>query len=253
MASVNHFIGAVVTPVNIGLVMLVGALVWRRARGWLVGAGLVWIWLWSTPLMFGLLGRGLENYAPMMRAEDHKEADAIVILGGGMGIADTNDWPYVEAWAGCDRVLHGARAWRARRAPRIFCTGDGAEQSTVPLLVELGVPREVVMCLDARNTEEEARAVAHAIVGSGQWVVGRKPRVLLVTSAWHMRRAELMFRKAGLEVECAPCDYETIVRKGKRFSFEWGDLWPTSEMQFYNTYLFKEHYAYWGYKLLRGF
>lgn len=230
------------TPVNIGLVILAGALVWRRARGWLVGAGLVWIWLWSTPLMFGLLGRGLENYAPMMPVEAHGSADAIVILGGGMGIADTNDWPYVEAWAGCDRVLHGARVWRARGALRIFCTGDGAEQSTVPLLVELRVPREVVTCLDAKNTEEEARAIAR-----------EAKKVILVTSAWHMRRAELMFRKAGLEVECAPCDYETIVRKGKRFSFEWGDLWPTSEMQFYNTYLFKEHYAYWGYKILRGF
>lgn len=250
MAGINHFIGAVVTPVNIGLVILAGALVWRRARGWLVGAGIAWIWLWSTPLMFGLLGRGLENYAPMMRAEDHKEADAIVILGGGMGIADTNDWPYVEAWAGCDRVLHGARVWKGvggmsgsgTKEVKIYCTGDGAEQSTVPLLVELGVPREVVSCLDAKNTEEEAMRVAR-----------EAKKVILVTSAWHMRRAELMFRKTGLEVECAPCDYETIVRKGKRFSFEWGDLWPTSEMQFYNTYLFKEHYAYWGYKLLRGF
>lgn len=242
MASVNHFIGAVVTPVNIGLVILAGALVWRRARGWLVGAGIAWIWLWSTPLMFGLLGRGLEKYAPMMRVEAHGAADAIVILGGGMGIPETSDWPYVEAWAGADRVLHGARVFKSGKAPRIFCTGDGAEQSTVPLLEELGVPREVITCLDAKNTEEEAMRVAR-----------EAKKVILVTSAWHMRRAELMFRNAGQEVECAPCDYETIVRKGKRFSFEWGDLWPTSEMQFYNTYLFKEHYAYWGYKILRGF
>lgn len=242
MEGINHFIGAVVTPINIGFVLLAVGLAWKRVRvGAFVFAAL-WIWIWSTPLMFGLLGRGLEQYAPMTLVEAHGDADAIVILGGGMGIAETNDWPYVEAWAGADRVLHGARVWKVGKAPRIFCTGDGAEQSTVPLLEELGVPREVVTCLDARNTEEEAMRVAR-----------EAKKVILVTSAWHMRRAELMFRKAGLEVECAPCDYETIVRKGERFSFSLGDLWPTSEMQFYNTYLFKEHYAYWGYKLLRRF
>lgn len=241
MASFNHFVGALVTPLNIGLVVLAMGLVWRRVRVWTFVFAALWIWIWSTPLMFGILGQGLENQYPPKEVERVGNGDAIVILGGGMG-ADSNLWPYVECWLSADRAAHGARLWKAGKAPRVIATGDLAEETTVPFLMELGVPREVIMCLDAKNTEEEGRAVAREV-----------KKIILVTSAWHMRRAELMFKKAGLEVEPVGCDYEVLVRKGKSFSFSLGDLWPTSEMQFYNTYLFKEHYAYWGYKWLRGF
>jgi uncharacterized SAM-binding protein YcdF (DUF218 family) len=36
-----------------------------------------------------------------------------------------------------------------------------------------------------------------------------KPPYLLVTSAFHMRRARLIFKKAGLDVIAYPCDYAT--------------------------------------------
>lgn len=241
MVLINHFIGAIVTPLNLGLAILAVGLIWRRMRIVTFWGGAAWIWLWSTPLMFGLLGQGLENRYPPKNVKDVGCADAIVVLGGGMG-ANTNLWPYVECWMSADRAVHGARLWKAGKAPRLIATGDMAEVTTVPFLEELGVPREVITCLDAKNTEEEGRAVAC-----------EAKRVILVTSAWHMRRAELMFNKAGLEVEPVGCDYEVLIRKERRFTFGWGDLWPSSEMLFYNTYLFKEHYAYWGYKWLRGF
>ena len=44
-----------------------------------------------------------------------------------------------------------------------------------------------------------------------------KPKVLLVTSAWHMKRARLMFKKYAPEVEvvCAPADFEnSMMAKG---------------------------------------
>jgi uncharacterized SAM-binding protein YcdF (DUF218 family) len=35
------------------------------------------------------------------------------------------------------------------------------------------------------------------------------PRILLVTSAYHMSRAEILFRRAGLEVIPFPVDFQT--------------------------------------------
>ena len=37
---------------------------------------------------------------------------------------------------------------------------------------------------------------------------GKAPRILLVTSAYHMSRAEMLFRLAGLEVIPFPVDFQ---------------------------------------------
>jgi uncharacterized SAM-binding protein YcdF (DUF218 family) len=49
-------------------------------------------------------------------------------------------------------------------------------------------------------------------------------RILLVTSALHMRRARGLFERAGFEVVPAPTDIEVARRP-----FEWRDLVPDAE------------------------
>jgi len=49
-------------------------------------------------------------------------------------------------------------------------------------------------------------------VGSRQWAVGGKPRIILVTSAFHMRRAQMLFERQGFEVEPFPVDFQTSDR-----------------------------------------
>jgi len=49
-------------------------------------------------------------------------------------------------------------------------------------------------------------------VGSRQWAVGGKPRIILVTSAFHMRRARMLFERQGFEVEPFPVDFQTSDR-----------------------------------------
>jgi len=50
------------------------------------------------------------------------------------------------------------------------------------------------------------------LVGSRQWAVGGKPRIILVTSAFHMRRARMLFERQGFEVEPFPVDFQTSDR-----------------------------------------
>ena len=56
----------------------------------------------------------------------------------------------------------------------------------------------------ARNTFENA-AFSHAILKK----TNLKPPYLLVTSAFHMKRSLLIFKKEGLNVVPFPCDYKT--------------------------------------------
>ena len=205
------------------------------------------------------IGGSLERGWPVVMAEDAPKADAIVLLGGGMG-ANPRVYPYAEMWGGADRVWHAARLYNAGKAPMIIPTGCGERESSFPLLRDFGVPESAIIIEDAaRNTEENARfveklinsRVEHVERVDEKAVEACKPKVLLVTSAWHMSRSVLMYKKyaPSLEIIPAATDYEVRVRVGH--PFELGDLWPSADYLHGNTAMFKEWLGYWGYRLLR--
>lgn len=215
----------------------------RRLAIVFFGIAAFWFLFWSSPVTYRFLASGLEMCFPVMTAEESPTADAIAILGGGVG-CNTNEYPYGEMWTGADRVWHGARLYKVGKAPKIFITGGGTTFGTAMLLQDFGVPGEAICNnLTARNTEEEAKFIASTGV----------KRLLLVTSAWHMRRAKLMFEKYAPELEIIPAatDYEALVRCGWKTGFSWRDLLPDAEMLFQSSYMIKEIIGYWGYRWLR--
>ncbi len=248
MAPVNHFIGACVNPLVIGIAFVVFAYLfcvfrWGGLARFFVGLAALWLWAWSTPLMTHLLSSPLEGEFPREEVSAAPEADAIVVLGGGMA-AVTNGYEMADMTPGADRVWIGAELFKAGKAPLLIATGSNVDVSSMPLFQSLGVPVEAVRCLPAaRNTEEEARAV--------EQLLGKGANVILVTSSWHMRRALLMFSKTSLKVRPFAADYEGTVRCSNGFDITW--FCPVAEVLSFNTSLFKEHYAYWGYKLIRGY
>jgi uncharacterized SAM-binding protein YcdF (DUF218 family) len=70
------------------------------------------------------------------------------------------------------------------------------------------VPGEVIALPRCTDTRHEAQRVRQLVQERG-W-----SRVLLVTSANHMRRAVATFRTAGVEVTPAPCNFLTQVSLG---------------------------------------
>jgi uncharacterized SAM-binding protein YcdF (DUF218 family) len=77
------------------------------------------------------------------------------------------------------------------------------------MLLELGVPTNAIGIETAsRNTLQNARQAAGALLPAGI------RRILLVTSAWHMRRAEREFQRAGFEVIPAPTDHRSFPSEG---------------------------------------
>ena len=254
MYSLNKIVGACLNPLVIGLALalfggICACLKRRRLVLCLAAATVLWLWLWSTPMMYRWIGDALEREWPIVRAEDVPTADAIVVLGGGMG-ANTNVYPYAEMWGGADRVWHAARLYKAGKAPIVIPTGSGERESTLPLLIDLGVPASAIRIEGkARNTEENAKFVEE-ILNRVEHVEKRK-RILLVTSAWHMRRSKLMYEKYAPELEVIPAatDYEASVIMGHPFCFS--DLLPDVNKLASNSALFKEWLAYWGYRIFR--
>ena len=245
----NKTVGFVISPIGIAILSGLIALLCARSKrlrmakwlGWLTVA---WLWLWMTPIMTWVVGVPLEREflvdgrVPIV--ETFPEADAIILLGGGIG-ADTNRNSYAEMSAGADRVWQAARLFKAEKAPMIVATGFYPQDTTLPLLKDFGLAEECVSFLDAKNTEEEAKGIAK---------MGYK-KILLVTSAWHEKRARLMFEKYAPEIEvvCAPADFEQTMMADNLFSPK--AILPDVNAFQLNSVALHEWVGIIGYKLFR--
>lgn len=249
MYYINKIVGFIVSPIGgviAGLLCswafsLLGR---KRVAKWVGCLTVAWLWLWMTPIMTWVVGVPLEREflvdgrVPMV--ETFPESDVIVLLGGSMGI-ETNLSSYAEMWPSADRVWQSARLYKAGKAPIVIATGNGAIDTTLPLLKDFGLPGGIVSFHDARNTEEEAKLVER---------MGYK-KILLVTSAWHMKRARLMFEKyaPSVEVVCAPADFENSIVAARPFSFS--DFLPDPGAFMGNSVALHEWVGIVGYRLFR--
>ena len=282
MYYINKIVGFLVSPIGGviagGVIAAVCARLGRkRLAKWIGVLTVAWLWLWMTPIMTWVVGVPLEREflvdGKVPLVESFPEADAIVLLGGSMGI-ETNLSSYAEMWSGADRVWQAARLYKAGKAQKVIATGNGAVDTTLPLLLDFGVAKADVSFMDAVNTEEEARSIGKMLaksvgveelgvkelrVGSGgveesdpiKHFSTARPKVLLVTSAWHMKRARLMFEKYAPEIEvvCAPADFENTVMAEKTPLFKM--LLPDPNVFMLNSVAFHEWVGIVGYRVMR--
>lgn len=249
MYYLNKFVGVILNPLSIALLFVILGLVLacrgrKRLGLWIIGCSAVWLWLWSTSIMTWIVGYPLERWylvdGRVPAVETFPEVDAIVLLGGGVGI-NTNMSVYADMASSADRIWQAARLFKAGKAPRVVATGHCPEASTLPLIKDFGVAEDCVLVQHARNTEEEAKVIER---------LGYK-KVLLVTSAWHMKRARLMFGMyaPGIEVHCAPTDFENTSMVKKSFSGK--EFVPEVAILTLNTAALHEWIGIVGYKVFR--
>ena len=200
-------------PLGFSLILLLVGLVgrWR----WPVIASLVLLWVCSLGLVSQTLWRWLE--APWQRttAAEAPPAEAIVVLSGGRHPAPGE--ARVSEWHDPDRFLAGLNLYRAGKAPRLLFTGGASPfrpgqppegQRYQAEAQQLGIHSGVMASTPpVVNTAEEAVAIRR-LLDASRTSSALSPRILLVTSAFHMRRAQRLFERQGLVVEAFPVDFQ---------------------------------------------
>ncbi len=235
MYYIKKIVGWCFSPMGIMFLGLGISLVlrWRglkKAAWWIAGVVLVGIWCMGCGWFTWIVGVPLENMSGsgcVLDYEKMPQADAIVLLGGGMGAHEKCGAP--DMLSGADRVWVAAKLWKAGKAKTITLSGGGVECSTVPLLKDFGVDEKAcVFFSEARNTEEEAKMIK---------ALGAK-KILLVTSAWHMPRARRLFERRGFEVVPCPADFEAHCAWEAELKV--GDFFPNADALNRNSYMVKE-------------
>jgi len=210
MIYFNKILPIFVLPLGITIIlMLAGLLLQRRTLVWL---SLAVLWTSSTPLVSATLMRAAEGWAERPVASEMAPADAIVVLGGRRIIAPGAG--ATSEWSDADRYFGGVELFQLGKAPLLVFTG--APHSWQPdsrlegdvlkrYAIAMGIPGDKILTTGrVLNTAEEAAAVS-ALLHARQV---KSAHVLLVTSAYHMPRAQALFERAGLVVTPFPVDFK---------------------------------------------
>jgi uncharacterized SAM-binding protein YcdF (DUF218 family) len=173
-------------------------------------------------------------------------ADAIVVLGGAVG-PSVPPRVYPDLTDASDRVWHAARLYQAGKAPIVVASGgtlpwkdqEFREADVMQrLLQSWGVPSDSVLLEGASAiTYENARFTADLASERGI------DRVLLVTSALHMRRALATFRSQDVNALPAATDYRVVEQHRTVL-----DLLPDAGALAGSTAAIREYVGFWVYE-----
>jgi uncharacterized SAM-binding protein YcdF (DUF218 family) len=235
----NFFAAFLLPPFNLLLLGVAGLWVIRRRRKLgraLIVTSLAGLWILSTPIIANAL---LDSLKPRPVILTGKEADAIVILGGGRNRGSLEYGGDTVNRFSLERVRYGA--WLARRLHKPVMVIGGAPEGGRSesdilrgmLRNEYGLETSWIE-ETSRNTRENARNSAEILGKAGI------RRIYLVTHAWHLKRAIPEFEAAGLQVvpagtgnylskEHSPLDFlpdALALEKSQLAMHEWiGLLW----------------------------
>jgi uncharacterized SAM-binding protein YcdF (DUF218 family) len=207
-------LGAIWLLMALGVCWLCWKRQWRSVF-WLGLPTLLIFLVGSTPLSDTVVAQAERPYAPAGRlaavSSQWPAADAVVALGGGFYPSDHDAFGIAMAGAG-SRVLTAVELARLGKAKALVVGGSvpvpGRPGALTTALVQdwlqtwrvAGVAvTNLGVCAD---THDEAVAFKRLKEQHG-W-----QRVILVTSALHMPRAEAVFRKQGVPVVPVACDFQ---------------------------------------------
>ena len=170
--------------------------------------------IFSNGLVSDILWRLLEY--PLERTDYSlvTPSDGIVVLSGGR-VIPPGSTKIIKGYLP-DRFFAGIDLYKANKSNRLIFTG-GINPVTLDLppegdiyikeAISMGLPKEdLFTTYPVSNTLQEARAIKKLLNDEIPLI---QKRIILVTSAFHMKRAKKVFEKEGINVHPYPVDFRS--------------------------------------------
>lgn len=181
-----------------------------KKKTWL---SLVFILIYLLSIRVGkdALVKPLENTYKQPTISELQDAQAIVVLGGGIadGVPDFDGEGQI-AESAANRLLMGLRLHKALHLPIILSGGLGYSYTTSEAAIAYrtlkacGVEEKYLLIEDkSRNTLENAKFTKQLCQQNGF------RKIILVTTASHLPRAVLLFQLEGLDTIPYPSNYRS--------------------------------------------
>ena len=171
------------------------------------------LYFFSLGITSDLLISYVENPYKLIPSKDIKNANSIVVLGGMREFTYKNQ--DVTEWLDPDRFFAGIRLFKEGKGKRIIFT-DGYSpfyktQLTEGILnrkdaISIGIPsNHVLVTGKANNTFQESKELKK-LFKKKNFLTNE---IILVTSAFHMKRAKYIFEREGFKVVEFPVDFKS--------------------------------------------
>ena len=201
----KKIVSAFLLPIPIGLFLLLLAFFYlmfnsyKKAKIFLF-LGLAWFFIFSfQPFSIALLSPLENSHKALIETP---KVNYILVLGSGHKSDESLSITSQVKMVGINRVVEGIRHYKNLENAKLIVSGYSATDENShafmqeKLAISLGVKQEDIIRLDTpKDTKEEAIEVKK-IVGDNE--------LILVTSASHMKRSFLLFKKEGLNVIASP-------------------------------------------------
>lgn len=173
------------------------------------------------------------EYSPLlhpMESPDLAAKDSPIIVVLGSGHYTSNDYPITSQIGSVSliRLTEGLRLHHSLPGSQLVLMGGMIHKDlyssdiTMNLMESTGiVPDSVTTLVGGLNTEEEANLVRELML------TYPKNPLILVSSASHMKRSMLLFRKAGLDPIAAPTNFQIM---GSPYSKAEYFLWDVEKL-----------------------
>lgn len=198
------------SPVHWILILMIGSFLVTDAKLKKTSRiiAVVIFFVFSNPLVMGWYAKKWQGSRGII---DHSKSYSCGIVLGGFASRDADNYAYFNGAA--DRFIQTLKLYKVGIIQRILISGgngrsknDFREAAWVKNeLITLGVPDSVIYIEDRSNNTYDNAIHAKGILDSLQV----KPPYLLITSAYHIPRATLLFKKAGITTEPFACNYVT--------------------------------------------
>ena len=141
-------------------------------------------------------------------------SDGIVVLSSGRFLPPGNS--KIIEWGDPDRFLAGINLYRANKSNRLIFTGGinplypglpPEGNIYIKEAISLGIPKkDLFTTYSVTNTLQEAKAVKKILNNE---ISSPRKEIILVTSAFHMKRAKKVFEREGIVVLPYPVDFRS--------------------------------------------
>src|ERR1035437_1390485 len=216
----------------------------KKCLPWVLGLTL----LFTNAFIFDECARLWE--IPATNYQNMKTYDYGIVLGG-MSVND-EDLNRVQFFRGVDRLIQTIDLYKRGIIKKIIFTGGSGRIShpemkeallVKPYILEMGVAEEDLIIESESNNTRENALFTKKIIDEKKL----QGSFLLITSAFHMRRALACFKKVGIEVDSYSTDRYAEPRK---FEFDFLFIPNASTMNDWNN-LLKELVGFITYKIMR--
>jgi len=207
MIYLHKILPLIASPMFLVMVLITWGIVFRSRIASVLAVSILIIC--SLPIFSNKLITSLENEYILSDASSAKTADAIVVLSGMVRTINGKNGLSYEWTEASDRIFAGIELIKKNKAPIMVLTGGKLPWSVCKpegeylrdVAIKYGVPnKNILLTENVENTDQEAKAV-------GKLLNKTSPKIILVTSAFHMPRAQKVFEAVGINIEPFAVDF----------------------------------------------